>query len=384
MKARWQIIVAASAASLAAGTPALAQEANPPAPSELIGSPQLRDFNLNGTVTREAQQPAQRQPEAQQTTNTTPQASTARPSQPVRESAAAASRPEPAPREERARESASVRLELPPPTPARRTPAPAVADEPPLTAAPAFDPAPAESRLDVSPDDVPIFPWLIAALALAATAAWFFLRQRPRESYAGGRGLAFEAPAPAPPPPVRTRPPAAAQPSSDIVSIRLRPWIEIEFNPQRAVVDAEKAAIQFELTVFNSGNAPARDVLVEACLFNAGPMQDQQIRTFFDNPVAQGQRVPVIGPKQRVVLNTAVLLPRDQVRPFEIEGRHLFVPLVAFNALYGWGRGEGQNSVSYLVGKDTGAAKLAPFRLDLGPRMFRNLAAREHELKLRK
>jgi hypothetical protein len=27
--------------------------------------------------------------------------------------------------------------------------------------------------------------------------------------------------------------------------------------------------------------------------------------------------------------------------------------------------------------------KLAPFRLDLGPRIFRNLDAREHEVKLR-
>ena len=150
------------------------------------------------------------------------------------------------------------------------------------------------------------------------------------------------------------------------------------------MVDEEKAAIQFELSVFNSGSAPASSVLVEACMINAGPTQDQQIRSFFENPVAKGERIPIIAPMQRVALKTAVLLPRDQVRTIEIEGRQLFVPLVAFNALYAWSRGEGQSSVSYLVGKQTKGEKLAPFRLDLGPRMFRNLAAREHQLRLRK
>ena len=175
----------------------------------------------------------------------------------------------------------------------------------------------------------------------------------------------------------------AAPSPSGIVSTRLRPWLELEFAPQRGVVDEEKAAVAFELSVFNSGSVPARDVLLEASLFNAGPIQDQQIRLFFENPVAKGDRIPVIAPMQRITVNTAVFLARDQLRPIEIEGRPLFVPMIAFNALYGWGSGTGQTSASYLVGKTTGGEKLAPFRLDLGPRIFRSLAAREHEVRLR-
>lgn len=250
-------------------------------------------------------------------------------------------------------------------------------------------PAPADSGLESSGDGLSLFPWLIAALAFAGAAAWYFLRQRPRESFAGAGALhAFDAPSPAPP--VRAPTPAAPKPaapkphSGGVVSTRLRPWLEIEFTPQRAVVDEQKAAIAFELSVFNSGSVPARDVLLEASLFNAGPMQDQQIRMFFDNPVAKGDRIPIIPPLKSVKVDTAVFLPRDQVRPIEIEGRALFVPLIAFNALYGWGSGKGQSSVSYLVGKTTNGEKLAPFRLDLGPRVFRGLAAREHELRLRK
>ena len=239
-----------------------------------------------------------------------------------------------------------------------------------------------------------MLPWIIAALALAGAAGWFFIRRRPRESLAGAGDIdLFErAPSPVPEPqakvppaPEPAGPPAQPQPIfTGVVSTRLRPWLEIEFKPDRGVVDDQKAAIAFEVSVYNSGNMPARDVLLEAALFNAGPAQDQQIQLFFDNPVAKGDRIPVIPPMERVSVNTAVFLAKDQVVPIEIEGRALFVPMVAFNALYSWGSTKGQTSTSYLVGKETNGEKLAPFRLDLGPRIFRGLAARQHEVGLRK
>ena len=392
MKARLRIFVVAAAALLAAGTPALAQETTaPPAQNDVIGPPQLQDFSLNGTVTRPSSSPAPVQQAPRQATTRAAseqasQAETSRSQQPTRSAQADSQRERPA-----ATASRSASADLPPPTPARRVTSPPVStssDSAALSPQPAFVPAPSESELNTSRNSLPMLPWLIAALALAGAAAWYFLRQRPRESYAGAGGIdLFEAPSPAPAPqPVRSPPPAAAPkpPSSGIVSTRLRPWLEIEFTPQRAVVDNEKAAIAFELTVFNSGSAPARDVLLEASLFNAGPMQDQQIRMFFDNPVAKGEKIPVIGPMQRISVNTAVFLARDQVRPIEVEGRQLFVPMIAFNALYGWGSGEGQTSASYLVGKTTKTDKLAPFRLDLGPRVSRTLDSREHEIRLRK
>lgn len=389
MKALWRNIMALSAVLAAVGTPAFAQDATEtaaPVQDAQIGPPQLRDFSLDGTVTRRAEEPAAPAPQQPG------RAEAQRPSQPSREPAAAASRPDPAPRRDRARtEPSTASLDLPPPTRARPNTASAVTAvrDSDIGPTPAFAPSPAEPVLDVSQDSLPVLQWLLAAIALAGAAAWFFLRHRPRESYAGAGALAFQGPAPPAAPPVRTppRPPAAPPPqprSTGIVSTRLRPWLEIEFVPVRAVVDEQKAAIQFELSVFNSGSVPARDVLIEGCMFNAGPAQDQQIRTFFDNPVAQGERIPVIPPLQRAAVRTAVVLPREQVRAIEMEGRQLFVPLVAFNALYAWSRGEGQSSTSYLVGKDTNSEKLAPFRLDLGPRMFRHLGFREHALKLRK
>lgn len=199
----------------------------------------------------------------------------------------------------------------------------------------------------------------------------------------------FSAPdTPQPQPRVPTAtPPTPAPPANrgGVVSTRLRPWIEIEFVPERTIVDGDKVALEFVVTLYNSGSAPARDVLIEAGMFNASPAQDREIAAFFGNPVGRGDRVPVIAPLQRVVVRSAVTLPRSQVRPLEMEGRPLLVPLAGFNALYRWGsNGQGQTSASYLVGKETKGEKLAPFRLDLGPRVFRGLAAREHQLRVRK
>lgn len=403
MKAR--IFIAAVAGLLAAGPPALAQDTAippqntvPPAQNtqtEVIGPPQLRDFSINGTVTRPANE--------QSGTATPPRQPTQRPEPSAPARPADQDRPRSATPETRA-----IAAD-PSPDPAPSTaPSTSGLSESFTQISPAGDPAavlpPAEPVDSSSGGGPSVLPWLIAALAAAGAAAWFLLRRRQRESYAGiGEIDRFEAPAPAPAPvprpvqrkaappapapapvPASTPAPSSVGPSGTVISTRLRPWLEIEFVPDRAVVADEKAAVKFTLTLFNSGTVPARDVQVEASMFNAGPVQDQQIQLFFDNPVAKGDKIPVIPPLQRVSVATAVFLPRDQIKPIEVEGRALLVPLIAFNALYAWSSGSGQTSATYLVGRDTQGEKLAPFRLDQGARIFRKLGARELELRVRR
>ncbi len=379
MKARLRIIVAACFL-LTAGAPALAQEAGAPPQNEVVGPPQLRDFTLNGTVTRPAPPPASEQPRQQPPARQQPTPAPRTPPQATSPDSSAPSRDVTQPAREQPQSSAGDRVDLPPPPP---PPEPSFdAGEAAATAPPPPDEAESFSGLS-------ILPWILVALAGAGAAAWFFLRQRPRESFAGvGESDLFEAPPP--PAPAAARPVEAPLPpepkpvATGVVSSRLRPWLELEFTPERGVIDHEKAMIGFELSVYNSGSVPARNVLLLAALINGGPMQEQQIRLFFDNPGAGDDRIPVIPPLQRVTLNTRVVLAREQIRPIEVEGRQLFVPMVAFNAIYGWSGGTGQTSASYLVGKQTSGEKLAPFRLDLGSRIFRNLAAREHEYRIRK
>jgi hypothetical protein len=142
------------------------------------------------------------------------------------------------------------------------------------------------------------------------------------------------------------------------------------------VVTDDGVTVEFELELFNSGSAPARDVLVEAVVINAGPAQDKDLAAFFERPPGHGERIDVIRPLARTAFPTQVVVPRELLRPLDAGGRQVLVPLLAFNAFYRRGSNEAQTSVSYLVGRDTKSEKLAPFRVDLGPRVFRALGAR--------
>jgi hypothetical protein len=235
-----------------------------------------------------------------------------------------------------------------------------------------------------------LWPWLLAAIALGAGGAFPFFRNRRQEAFAGGPAYdAFVAPEPEPAPEPRSAPkPAPAPPVATprplpepsipgIVTTRLRPWLEIGITPIRFVVEDQQVAVEFELELFNSGNAPARAVLIEAILLNAGNDQEDLLRGFFANPVGEGQRIVSIPPMKRVALKTQVSVGREHIQQYDIGGKKVCVPLLALNALYKWSSGsEGQTSASYLLGRDTQGEKLAPFRLDLGPRLFRGVGAR--------
>ncbi len=205
---------------------------------------------------------------------------------------------------------------------------------------------------------------------------------RPRHDPVPPRSAPKSAPSDIPPPRRATPPappPPAEAPSRDdglIVSTRLKPELAIQFQPDRAVITESDVMLQFDVVIANSGSAPAREVLVEACMVCAHAGQDAEIAAFFQKPAGQADRIAAIPLLGRLSLKSAVRLPLSQVRSFEVEGRKLFVPLVAFNILYS---GNLQTSASFLVGRgDETDEKLAPSRLDLGPRIFRGLSSRPH------
>lgn len=402
MKLGWRSGIAAAGAYCAlvlGSVPGHAQQAPPASESatDVVGPPQLRDFSLNGTVTREAAPP--------------PTAPPARP-------APAARAPSPSPAEEpasadRRRTDAAERPSLPVPAVGAQSdsPPPAAASEIPVTTsiaevaeaqpAPGFDLAASEMAPLASSDEDGSgsfsvggwLPWLLAALVLGGGALAYSARQRGRFAFAGGidlepRRQPAPPPSPSPPPVPRPTPPPSPprgeRRPAGVVASGLRPWLDIELRPTRAIVTADQASIEFELVVVNSGAGPARDVLIEAKLFNAGPGQDEEIGAFLAHPVGRGERMAQILPLKQVMVKSAISLPLSQLRQFEAGGRRFFIPLMAINALYRWSGGEGQSSTSYLIGRDTNGEKMAPLRLDLGPRTFRQLGARPHTLAVRK
>jgi hypothetical protein len=155
-------------------------------------------------------------------------------------------------------------------------------------------------------------------------------------------------------------------------------------QPLRCILTDEAVTVEFELDLFNSGSSPARDIHVAAAMISAGEGQDQALASFFAQRPGPGERIPLIQPLKRVTFPTQIVTSRNQLQVLEMGGRLVFVPILAFNANYGWSGKDGQTSVSYLVGRDGKGEKLAPFRLDLGPRLFRTVAARPLPIGVRR
>lgn len=394
MTANIRLAIAALVTGLAFGqAPALAQNAVVPAAppaantSDQVGPRELKDFSLPGTVTRRADptpattsRPAPTNPPA-----VAPPSSAANPAKqpaatpvarPIVESSSAAERPTVRPRPEKA-----AQTELAAPPLADRTAASITTTQlPPVSDSPSDSAAAAASAPSLPANQVP-WPWLVAAaMVLAGAGAWLW-RNRQRQAFAGGPTFdSFEAPVSQPTAAPRPAPlPRAPEPKpqfTGVVSSRLRPWLELSFRPTNCIITEQEVTFEFELTLFNSGSVPAREILVEASYFNAAPTQDQDLERFFANPAGEGPREISLNPLKRLSINTRLVTPRAQVREYEAGGRRVFVPLIGFNALYRWSNSHGQTSVGYMVGRSIESEKLAPFRLDMTGRQFHSLGQR--------
>lgn len=392
--------------------PALAQSTPDPASgstpaTDAVGPQELQNYSLPGNVTKPADQPATTAPAA------TPPPSTSAPAEETR-TTVAVSRRTPATREA-ARQTpvvaaptvqtpsattpstenalAGSTLPLTAPSPSASTQATLPAAQPGFSTA--SMPAPVSP---LAPEHkLLIWPWILAALALVGGALFLLWRRRQQAAYAGGPGFdLFVPPEPAPAPPPRPAPvpppraaapapaprpepapaPPSKNPSSGIVASRLRPSLEIGVQPLRCIVEGERVTVEFEIELFNSGTAPARAVLAEASLFNAGANQDQELGRFFANPVGEGERIDAIPAMRRMNFVSRVTATRDAIQEYELGGRKVFVPVLAFNALYTSNGAQAQTSAAYLIGRDTGGDKLGPLSLERGPREIAKLAAR--------
>ncbi|HEY0045051.1 MAG TPA: hypothetical protein VGB62_10935 [Allosphingosinicella sp.] len=232
---------------------------------------------------------------------------------------------------------------------ARPLPEPALAPE----AEPAPQPAPAP---------------VISDAARAALAAATAKRSAPAAP-AQPRVFKVDAPAPAPAP----KPP-------EPVLQDVRAWLEIDIEPEKATATDSEAAVHYNMILRNSGTAAAKNIRIDARLFNAADEAD--IMAFFQGPIHEVSGSPhvVLQPEGGIYLLGQVAMPKDKVREVRVEGRALFIPMVAINVAYDWlEEGKGRTSKSWLVGRQTeqAAAKMGAFRLDLGPRIYRQVAQRE-------
>lgn len=378
-------VLAAALAMLASASAASAQDSVAPPPSSAtdstIGSPLLRNFELEGTRTTP---PAEPQPAPAEPVQ--PQPRTEAPaSAPVERSA-----PAPVRTTERAAEPAPAAPEAP-------APAPTLSEEAFAELYPAGEAAPAPAAVSspaagldqplIAPEATPDYTlWIALAAGLLLLLGFAFFRSRRRAEPALARIAPVEEPAPAPAPGPQPvwRDSDAAVPPAPRLDDSIRPWLEIDFKPEKLVATDADTSVHFQLLVRNAGQSEARNVRITARMFNPSADQKEAINAFFATPAKAGGQPVTIPPQLAARFKPSVAMPRQSIRMLEVQGRPIFVPTVAINIQYEWGDGRrGQTCKSFLIGTEKNGQpsdKMGAFRLDLGPRIYRHVGGRPLEL----
>ncbi|MCM8557668.1 hypothetical protein [Sphingomicrobium sediminis] len=385
-------LLPATAAAQETGNVVAPAPAQPQDRGDVIGPDSLRDFSLDPNAPAQPRQQQPQQPQTQPDTTPPPAETTPPPTQlPTRQA------PPPA-------QSAPAPVEAQP-----TAPAPAPQREitlPPLegledTVDPdleveGFDPQPFDpADLDADTGAMGVGWWLLAILPVILVFGAFVAirrRSRTRAALAGGGEMVMErdvapepepAPAPAPEPAPAPAPEPAA-PVGGIVASGLKPELEAKARLNVAVVDGENFWVEYRLLVANVGGAGARDIRVDTAILPAGPDQQEMIAQFEAHPdIGKGDpAIERLAPMEDVMLQGRVSVPLAQSRIAQVGDRKIIMPILAFT-LRRAANAESAVPVAagtfaYMIGREGGAdGKLAPIRVDLGSRQFRDATLKE-------
>lgn len=363
MRAITAFALAIAALSLTqAASSALAQDVAPETP------PELRDFRLD----RQPGQPAQ--PTAEPVTTTPPSATA---TVPVSET--------PAPR-----------VQIPAPTQRGTTPpvAEATVSEAPIEAtaeAPsvtttdqltADDNAPEEA--EPQPVSVPSSSsaswWPIAAglgLFGLLLAAFVFLRRSPNRT--APHGTVDEQAVTAAPPKAAVPIRPAAKPAPPISTVK--PRLTIDFIPEKASISFTALTIKGELRIINGSDGPAKNMQLRAALISTSEKQENEISSFHNAPLdTQTQNLGDVQAGERIGMRIELTVPLADLQSFPLGDQQLFVPIMVGNIAYSDEAGTLSEAakIACMIGREANPPKpkMAPLRLDLGPRSFSPLGQR--------
>ena len=281
---------------------------------------------------------------------------------------------------------------------------------------PAFEPAPtmsggdAAAQTPTTPTVAPtgssqslpagersVWPLVLLGLAvlMALGAVLVALRRgrrserRPAEPRAPTAATPPAPPVPAPVPTPRVKPVAAPAPAP-LTNAAHDPAdgamadgpLRLLFEPMEAHATPFGTTLKARITVANAGDAPITDAALRLAIAGAGPEGDAKMRVMLAGG-AEGIAEPLadLAPGEVRTLDRSLRVGAREFRPIQLADRTIFVPQVAFD-LTGQSAGAPVRlSGACLVGRrptQTGA-KMGPFRLDLGPRHYRDLMQRPHD-----
>ncbi|WP_419809436.1 hypothetical protein [Sphingomonas sp.] len=240
---------------------------------------------------------------------------------------------------------------------------------------------------------VRLWPWLLggAVVLLALAGLLWRRRDRPDETWEDAAPAEeppvsaasadvpplADAPTPERPAPSFFSPgaPAAAAPALAGPST-----LTVEFRPTRAGLNLLTATVESELVVTNTGDAPASGIRVAVPMFGAHRPDEPDLARIAAASIGRPV-VPAfsLAPGEARRFRAVAALPNDAIVPLQAGGRPMFVPIVVAQLRWTDPAGDRAAARAWAVGVERpGADKLAPFWLDVAPRSYDDVAAREH------
>lgn len=177
------------------------------------------------------------------------------------------------------------------------------------------------------------------------------------------------APKPAPGPAITPRP-----------AIREGEPLVLVLEATRLSATLVNTTLAYRIVALNRGHEPLEDIAIGGDMVAAHssrPMEEQLGLVGPELPPIH--RIDRLDPGAEVVLQGEMRLPLAAVMPIRHAEQALFVPLARLDA---WASAPGGRAVraraAWLVGQEArpAAARLQPFRLDLGPRIWADLGQR--------
>lgn len=142
--------------------------------------------------------------------------------------------------------------------------------------------------------------------------------------------------------------------------------------------------IAYGLLLHNRGARPAQDLLVRGIIGNGGANQQALLDGFFIGETGLPLHAAVaLAPGETLRLEGELRLAPDQIVPVPMGDRSLLIPIAAFDTSYQYSDSEaeddkGRTARAFIIGQEQEppTERLAPLRLDQGPRHYRRPAAR--------
>lgn len=152
--------------------------------------------------------------------------------------------------------------------------------------------------------------------------------------------------------------------------------LKIEFVANGASSTLLNAVLSYTITLTNTSEADLHDLNL------SGAMMQADTETARDDGSQTGpmlHQIENLPAGETVTLIGDIRVPLNAIRPITFKSQALFIPLARFGVVYAdQDNIQHQQSVSFIVGREyePPRPKMAPFRLDLGPKIFHPVGQR--------